>query len=204
MVKEALVVPREVLFKEKSFEGFLLLEEYDYVSLIKEKHEYAVRGEELEHNAKLKQIIPYVLIIHPKTKRLFMYRRANNEKYSEVRLRNRWSCGVGGHIEREDDENPIRRATMRELQEEVIMKKYPLPEIKGYVNSETGVEVYHFGIVSIAETDEEEIGMGDGEIAEGKFMSLQEIEVLFSDSSNLFDKWTQLCIPFVKNYFRLV
>lgn len=200
MVKEALVVNRDALFKKKYFHGFLPAHEYDYTPDIKKNLHYYPRGQELEHNASVKQIIPYVWIMNPRTKKVFAYRRANNEQYSEVRLRNKWSCGVGGHIEKEDGDNPIHDAMMRELHEEVIMRNYPQPCIFGYVNYEYGVELYHFGIVALAETDEEEIAMGDGEIAEGLFMSIAEIEYLFAQPENQIEMWTLLSWPLVKQY----
>src|SRR3989338_7383480 len=124
MGKEALVVDKNILLKNKSFQGFLSKEEHDFISIINSNLKYELRGDTLEHNYLLKQIIPYVWIINPKTMKVFAYRRANNEKYSEVRLRNKWSCGVGGHIEREDKSDPIQLAMMRELMEEVKIRDY--------------------------------------------------------------------------------
>lgn len=201
MGKEALVVRRDVLFREKYFEGFLPAEEYDFLSLIAKNHTYYPRGDELEHNAMLQQIIPYVLIVHPETKRVFAYRRTGSEKYQEKRLRNKWSCGVGGHIERCDDAEPVQSAMMRELREEVVMKNYPQPRIVGYVNDDVGdVEKVHFGIVALAESEEEDIAMGDGEIAEGKFMSVAEIEELFVRNDVEVESWALLVLPYVKQY----
>src|SRR3989344_5073651 len=192
MVKEALAVQRDILFREKYFEGFLPISDFDYISIILKNFVYYTRGEDLEHNSSLKQIIPYVLILNPLVKKLFMYRRANNESYSEVRLRNKWSCGVGGHIERVDAENPIESAMMRELQEEVTLKNYPQPKIVGYLNDDSGdVEKVHFGVVALAETNEQEVSMGDGEIAEGKFMSIEEVEQVFANPENQVEHWTK-------------
>lgn len=200
MAKEALVVPTNILLQEESFQGFLPRVKYDFISVINNNFKYEQRGEALEYNSSLKQIIPYVIIVNLKTKKVFAYRRANNELYKEVRLRNKWSCGVGGHIEREDNKNPVEMAMMRELMEEVKMKNYPVPKIAGYVNDDSGdVEKVHFGVVAIAET-EEEIGIGDGEIAEGRFMSIDEIETLFTDPNNQIENWTKISWPFIKNY----
>lgn len=199
MGKEALVVPRDMLFKEKYFEGFLEAKEYDFLSIIAKHYAYYPRGDELEHNAALQQIIPYVLLVNSRTKKVFAYRRAGSGKYQEKRLRNKWSCGVGGHIERCDDAEPVQSAMMRELQEEVVMKNYPQPFIVGYVNDDIGdVEKVHFGVVALAETEEQEIAMGDGEIAEGKFMNVDEIEVLFARDDVEVERWTQIAWPFVK------
>lgn len=204
MAKEALVVPRAILFREKQFEGFLPLEAHDFQPVILAHLSYAVRTDALEHDTSLKQIISYVLIVNPRLKKIFVYRRANTkEVYSEARLWNKWSCGVGGHIEPQDDTDPLQGAAMRELQEEVKMRAYPLPRIVGFVNDEVGeVEKYHFGVVFLAETDEEEIAMGDGEIEEGRFMSVEEVERVFADPENHVERWTLAVLPFIKNYLQ--
>jgi predicted NUDIX family phosphoesterase len=200
MGKEALVVKREVLFGNKYFEGFMPQKEHDFISVILKNHHYHPRGDELEHNADLQQVIPYVWIINPKTKEVFAYRRANNDKYAEARLRNKWSCGLGGHIERSDNGNPINTAMMRELREEISMEKYPVPNIVGYLNDDQGdVERVHFGVVAIAETLGD-VQKGDEEMAEGRFFSISGIEALFADPKNDIEKWTLMSWPFVREY----
>ncbi len=200
MVKEALVVARDILFKEKYFEGFLPAEEYNYIPLITKNFSYHERGDVLEHNADLQQIIPYIWIVNPTKKEVFAYKRAGNENYTEVRLRNKWSCGLGGHIERQDNGDPIGKGMMRELQEEVKMNSYPTPRIVGYLNDDKGdVERVHFGVVALAETLGP-VEKGDEEMAEGRFMSLSEIEQLFGDPENDIENWTKMSWPFVKKY----
>jgi len=165
------------------------------------------RGDELEHNPSLQQIIPYVWIINPETKQVFAYRRAADEKYTEKRLRNKWSCGIGGHIDREDVQDPIIDAMMRELKEEVKiinpqtkMPEYPQPKIVGYLNDDANdVGKVHFGVVAIAETMHP-VEKGDDEMAEGRMVSISELEKLFADPNNDIEEWTRLSWPFVKSY----
>ncbi len=203
MVKEALVVPRDILFEERQFEGFLSLEKHDFRPMILAHHSYALRTDALEHDISLKQIIPYLVIVNLHLKKVFVYRRAGQGKNNESRLWNKWSCGVGGHIEPQDDDDPLQEAAIRELREEVTMKIYPVPRIVGFVNDEVGdVEKYHFGVIALAETEEEDISLGDGEIAEGKFMSVEEVERVFSDPQNQVECWTLLVFPFIKEYLQ--
>ncbi len=199
-LKEALVVKRGTLFRDKYFQGFLPVQEHDYMSIILREHEYHPRGNLLENNELLQQIIPYVWIINPREKKVFAYRRAANENYGEARLRNKWSCGLGGHIERQDSSDPIKIAMMRELMEEVRMQFYPRPKIVGYLKDDKGnVEKVHFGVVAIAETDER-VEKGDDEMAECRFMSISEIEDLFAYPDNQIETWTLLSWPFFKSY----
>ncbi|MEI6849510.1 MAG: NUDIX domain-containing protein [archaeon] len=201
MGKEALVVKREILFKNKHFQGFLSFKDFDFISLINKNYFYAQRGDVLENDTSLQQIIPYVVIINPETKKIFAYRRANNTNYTETRLRNKWSIGIGGHIESTDDKDPIQEGMMRELREEVSMKNYPTPKIIGYVNDDSGVESVHFGIVALTETTED-VSQGDDEMASSSFLSVAEFDALFKDETNQFDKWTEIIWPTIKQYLQ--
>ncbi len=202
MSKEALVVQRDILFKDNYFQGFLPFERADFIKVVLSNYEYHKRGQDLENNPELQQIIPYVWIINPKTKQVFTYRRAPDKNYTEKRLRNKLSCGIGGHIDKTDSENPIINAMMRELREEVLMSKYPQPKIIGYLNEDISeVGKVHFGVVAIAETNEE-VEKGSEEIADGRFMSINELEALFSNPENDIESWTRLSWPFVKSYLK--
>lgn len=197
MGKEALAVPSSILFKERSFEGFLSVDDYDYTSAILKNYEYHPRGEELESNTSLQQIIPYVWIINPRKKMVFVYRRSSGKNYGEVRLKNKLSCGVGGHIERQDVSNPIMGAMMRELREEVKMESYPTPSIVGYVKLNHGVHGVHFGIVAVAKVNGG-VEKGDDEMAECMMCSVEEVERLFADPQNDVEEWTRVSWPAVK------
>lgn len=203
MGKEALVVKRDVLFKEKEFHGFLPSDNFDFIPLILDNFEYHARGEELENNSGLQQIIPYVWIVNPLERKVFAYKRASGKQnYSETRLMNKISCGVGGHIDREDSGNPIENAMMRELMEEVSMKEYPKPIILGYLNDDSdSVGKVHFGVVALAETIED-VAKGDDEMTEGRFYSISELEEMFNDPSNEVESWTRISWPFVKDYLQ--
>lgn len=204
MVKEALVIDRDVLFSDGDFHGFIPAKQKDYASRILTNYKYHPRGEELENNHSLQQAIPYVWLINPTTKQVFVYRRANDSNYSETRLRNKWSCGLGGHIDKEDAENPIISAMMRELQEEVRIAEYPQPSIIGYLNDDKDdVGKVHFGIVAIAETTHS-IEKGDDEMAECRMCSISELEELFANPDNEIERWTQISWPFVKDYLQKI
>jgi len=202
MGKEALVVKREILLKNKYFEGYLSSKDFDFISLINKNYFYAERGDKLENDSSLQQIIPYVVIMNKNTKKVLVYKRESNEKYTEKRLRNKWSIGVGGHIESTDDKNPIQEGMMRELREEVKMNNYPIPKIIGYIKDDSGsVEKVHFGIVAIAETTEN-VEKGDDEMASCSFLSTEEFDSLLKNKDNQFDKWTEIIWPVIKTYLQ--
>lgn len=200
MPKEALVVSRDVLFKDMHFEGFLPAAEHDFITPVLNNYTYHERGDKLEHDSSLQQIIPYVWLVNTGTKKVFAYTRTQSKgDYQEKRLLDKFSCGLGGHIDREDSEDPITNAMTRELQEEVIMKVYPEPQIVGYVNLEYDVHAVHFGVVAIAHTTETDIASADG-VKEGKWYSIEELEQAFSDPTKDVEEWTKISWSFVKNY----
>ena len=202
LIEKALIVEREILFKDKKFQGFLPAKDYDFNSIILNNHKYHERGDALENNFALQQIIPYVWIVNSKEKKVFAYRRAKKKQnYNETRLMNKISCGVGGHIEKSKDfGNPIENGMMRELREEVIMGEYNIPKVVGYLNDDSNsVGKVHFGIVAILET-EGEVKKGGKEMTEGRFYAISELEEIFSDSENKIESWTRISWPFIKDY----
>jgi len=74
--------------------------------------------EQAERDESFLQIIPY-LLLHDRQGAIWAYRRSGGDQ----RLTGRSSCGLGGHIEREDERptlvDTIRQALHRELGEEL-------------------------------------------------------------------------------------
>lgn len=202
MSKEIMVVKREELLSDKTFQGFISETDRDYLSLILQKYEYQLRDEALEKNEGFKQIIPYVIIVNPSSKRVFGYKRFKKVPgLHEMRLHGKFSVGVGGHVDKEPViKDVLTDATMRELREEVKMNNYPTPKIVGFVNDEKdSVGRVHFGIVAIAETNEEIKGMENDEVTEERFYSIEEVDSLMSSGAEM-DGWTRIVWDFVKGY----
>jgi predicted NUDIX family phosphoesterase len=199
MLREVLVVKRSVLFKEGSFEGFIPVEEKDFYKIIMENFEYRERAD-MEVDENYKQVVSYVWLINPETKKVFLYQRSPSGY--EKRLHNRYSGGIGGHIDKDTEENsekPIETAMIRELHEELFMQKYPEPKVVGWISDDSNpVGKVHLGSVAIAETIEDAKPAEDMEF--GKFLSIEEIENLFSNPENSFDPWTKLSWSFIKSY----
>ena len=201
MPREILVIQKEKLFRNNDeFEGFLPSTQNNLIQTILRDHEYQERNDALETNSAFQQPIPYVWIINPETKQALIYKRSPSG--GEVRLRNKYSGGIGGHIDKDTEhqsENPIEDAMMRELKEELIMNSYPTPKIVGFINeNQTEVGKVHFGVTAIAETNETPKPGEDVESCE--FKSVAEIDALFADQDSEVESWTEVSWPFVKNY----
>lgn len=205
MSREILVVKREILFPGGAPQGFVEETGQGYIKTVLEKYEYKERNDALEHDTSFKQIIPYVWIVNPNLKKVFLYKRApsTNPHYKEQRYLNKFAGGVGGHIDKDTEEktqDPIHAAMMRELREEVALDEYPIPKIVGYVNDdEDDLGSVHFGVVALAATSQEQIVVTDGG-SFGAFYSSDEIDNFFANPENKIETWTTLSWPFVKKY----
>jgi predicted NUDIX family phosphoesterase len=200
MGDDILVVKRDTLLGGDNFEGFCGIESVNFLQRILDRYEYKSRNEDLENDENHQQIIPYVWIVNKAEKKVFFYVRS--VEGDEGRLHNRYSGGVGGHIDKKTEESeidPVASAMMRELKEEVEMDEYPMPKYVGFINDDSDpVGRVHFGIVAIAQTDKE-VKPAEG-MSSGRFYQVSEIDALISNPENKFDNWTKISWSFVKEY----
>ncbi len=111
-----------------------------------------------ETDPSFKQIIPYIILQTTNMRKTAIYKRHGTEK----RLHDLWSCGIGGHINSQDNFNEsssfkqILIAGMeRELDEELIQRpENQIPFFAGVINEETtAVGSVHMGVVFRLITD---------------------------------------------------
>jgi len=197
-----IVVERDKLFGEEYFEGFKHHEEFDYEKRILNNLKVMRRGD-AEVDQSHKQPIGYMLIVNPKTKKIFAYLRSGEG--GENRLHGKWSWGVGGHIEPFDNienVNPIKESMMRELKEEIEITGEILGmEVLGYVNYDTDdVGRVHFGILYLIEIDGE-VKPIDSEIEMGGLMSFEELRNILDDDNFVVETWSEIAVEPLKIYF---
>ena len=199
---QIIVIPKNKLFGENQEDSFQGFKEHsiDYEKRILENFIIMRRGD-AEINPNFKQPICYSMIFNPNSKKLFSYQRSDDDsKYPERRLHGRWSIGVGGHIEKTDEKNPIYESLRRELSEEVqsfhVLGK---PEILGYLNYESNpVSQVHFGLLYLIKTDSEEIYQKDQEMMNGKLRSLDELEQILFATDLRVEAWSQIAFEEIK------
>ncbi|MGB9748785.1 MAG: NUDIX domain-containing protein [Candidatus Woesearchaeota archaeon] len=206
--REILVVPRNILFAEKSFQGFLNFEEYNYIPIIL-KNFIWIKRKEAEFNPKYQQIIPYGVIVDSKSRSIFVYRRSSGQAYAEKRLYNKISLGVGGHIEKEDlaeeknysVKNIFERCLLREIREEINVENALnlfLFSLFGFLKLEdNSIDKDHFGIVYLIEMPKSKMKLNKGEISSGKFVSFKELCSL----RELAEGWTSALIDPLVDYY---
>jgi predicted NUDIX family phosphoesterase len=146
MREEVLVVPREHLFPAGAFHGFSGEGVERYLSTIS-AHAYFAPRDRVERDPSLKQIIPYVVLRY--RDRVFLVRRTRAG--SEERLREKFSIGIGGHINPEDvgdAADPVDAGMQRELTEEVVVPAGWQARAVGVLNDDQeAVGRVHFGLV---------------------------------------------------------
>jgi predicted NUDIX family phosphoesterase len=106
-----------------------------------------------EHDFSCKQVIPYVVIRHED--RYLLMRRTRRQ--TESRLHDKYSLGVGGHINKDDlspvKDNVILAGMRRELAEEIRVEAEQSCELIGAINDDsTEVARVHLGLVFLLRT----------------------------------------------------
>ncbi|MFP4111695.1 MAG: hypothetical protein ACLFPQ_03635 [Candidatus Woesearchaeota archaeon] len=204
--EEVLVVPRTKLFgddRERFFQGFMPKKGTSFEDVIIENNQYLLRkhtSEEqkipAENDENFKQIIPYAIL--RKKDKFFVYKRT--KKGNEERLHEKFSLGVGGHINplsmrrmnkliRKGSElSIIDHGMITELEEEIKHKEEKLNyKIIGYINHD-GNEVgrVHFGIVYLIDLSDD-IEIREKHKLEGTMMTKEEIAKI----KDKFEEWSQ-------------
>jgi len=201
--REIMVVNRDILFEKIYFDGFLDPQEFNFESVILDNYEWMEQGP-AERNYLFKQPIGYAILCNPSLEIVFIYQRSSlDEHYSEKRLQGKYSCGVGGHVEKLDvsNTNPINASTLREVNEEVEITVSDNPKVIGYINVDSDdVGKVHFGILYLIETNSEVVMPKNPEIANGKLIHINEFEEICNDPDYAVEGWTKIALESLKKY----
>lgn len=173
--EKVLVVPRDIIFKEGSWQG-VKIENLDYyLDLIRSSYQFKKRGE-VEKNSSFQQIIPYILFSFKNKFFLYKYIEGAGEK----RLINNYQLGVGGHInliDAKEKEGILETAAMREWKEEINYKGEILSKkLIGILNDDTRpVEKVHIGLIYHFIGDNPEISVRETNKMKGELVDLKEL-----------------------------
>jgi predicted NUDIX family phosphoesterase len=207
------VVPRAQLFPDhyphglvpfgkEATEGAPSPEEW---SARMEQHGFFVERAHAEANPDLKQVIPYTLVV--RGGEVLCLQRSR--RGGEARLHDKWSIGVGGHInpvdvpspeeliERADwsPRNPIPKATIREVAEEELSIEgdWRLQPV-GLLNDDSNpVGAVHVGWVQVMLV-EGTVSVRETDQLSGRFLSIPELCRLGEGGAN-FETWSELLLP---------
>lgn len=157
---------------------------------------YFLNRSDAENNSNLKQIIPYMVITGSDGK-IFLVQRLSGQ--TEKRLHNKYSIGIGGHINpvitfdnKEVQFIPeiIRNGLERELHEELEIKTAYQYKLLGFLNDDSNsVGQVHLGLVhQVLVDDVSGVCILEKDLMVGKFESIEEIGKHF----DLLETWSQI------------
>jgi predicted NUDIX family phosphoesterase len=187
-----LVVRRSLLEELGMFQGLSFdVERYLPVFLKRENNFFTPRPP-AETNPDLKQIIPYVLIVHGD--QIFHYVRG--KKSGEQRLVAKGSLGIGGHMNDTDgffffDDAAYRNAVQREVEEEMFIEAPYTNHMVALLNDDSNeVGKVHLGVVHIFKLAEEKARKRESVITEAGFLPIAELR----QRRDALETWSQLCL----------
>ncbi len=189
MSEEVLILQNSLLESYiKGRSGCLIKDDTDHLyTKILDHHAFMLR-DEAEYNFDHKQIIPYV-VVHHKDKYLLLQRTSNQ---SEKRLHNKYSLGIGGHInpvESLKHENIIVDSMYRELSEEVQVNDHGTLKFAGVINDESNsVSRVHLGLLYILEVLSPEFEVLEKDKMTAEWVSESDLKNYYDG----FETWSQI------------
>ncbi|MFN2465088.1 MAG: hypothetical protein ABR598_02345 [Candidatus Dormibacteria bacterium] len=187
--EDVLVVPRETVFPDGAWHGFIDTDLDRYLEIISSKFEFRRRGD-VEEDPAFQQVIPYVVFRH--ADRYFLTRRLKES--SEKRLRHLYSLGVGGHINREDisdrpGADPVIEGLRREFEEEVVYEGTWTHRMIGLLNDDSNdVSRVHLAVVFEVIGNQPDISIRETGKLDGELLTLEEMKIYYLDM----ESWSQL------------
>lgn len=137
----------------------------------------------MEHDPTFKQVIPYLVLRDGS--RYFLMRRTRAGR--DTRLHDRWSIGVGGHVNPGDGE--ILGGLRREWREELEADFEPEFRLVGLLNDDTtDVGRVHIGVVYVAEAAGRAVRIRETEKLDGSFAAADTVRGIYEDM----ETWSQL------------
>jgi predicted NUDIX family phosphoesterase len=137
----------------------------------------------MERDPSHKQVIPYLVLRDGD--RLFLMRRTRAGV--DARLHDRWSIGVGGHLNPRDGD--LDGCLRREWAEELEADFVPSFRLVGFLNDDTtDIGRVHLGAVYLADADGRPVGVRETDKLTGGFASLEDVAAVADDM----ESWSRL------------
>ena len=183
------VVPRESVMAADGWYGIREADLVAFVASIEQHGRFGPRPA-MEADPTFKQVIPYLVLRDGD--RYFLMRRTRAG--GDVRLHDRWSIGVGGHMN-PGDEN-LDGGLRREWSEEVVADFVPDFQFLGLLNDDTTpVGQVHLGAVFVADAGGRAVAIRETEKLAGGFATPAEVAAVALD----LETWSRLAFEFIES-----
>jgi predicted NUDIX family phosphoesterase len=180
--EQVLVVPRDRIMGVRAWRGVLESGAEPYLDLIAAEGRFEPRSQ-MELDPRFKQVIPYLVLSDGA--RIFLMRRTRAG--GDERLHDRFSIGVGGHLNPGDVD--LGGGLAREWAEEIEADFIPEFRFLGLLNDdETEVGKVHLGVVYVADTGGRPVAVRELEKLEGRFADPAEVLAVY----DRMESWSQL------------
>jgi predicted NUDIX family phosphoesterase len=167
--EQVLVVPREAVVPGDGWLGVRRDGVEGVLEAVAREGRFVPRSA-AEEDPLLKQVIPYLVLRDGE--RWFLMRRT--KAGGDARLHDRWSIGVGGHLNPGDGD--VLGGLRREWAEELVADFVPDFTAVGLLNDDTtAVGAVHLGIVYIADAAGRPVSIRETEKLAGAFASTEEV-----------------------------
>ena len=195
--EQVLVVPRSAFEQVGAFNGVRLNAQEYLSAFFGNGVAHYMDRDEAEQNPDFKQIIAYAIFCH--NGKVLAY--ARTAKGGETRLHDKWSLGIGGHINPidglADNLDTYLVGVEREIREEIAFSGTAAQQLYAIINDDTNeVGSVHLGIVHRFELDNEEVQPLEKKLANLRFCTLEEL------AGPLYDKletWSAICVDALKS-----
>jgi predicted NUDIX family phosphoesterase len=180
--EQVLVVARELCPDAAGWHGLRSDGLGAFLEITARHGRYAPRAA-MEHDPTHKQIIPYLVLRDGD--RYFLMRRTRAG--ADQRLHDRWSIGVGGHLNPGDD--GLLGGLRREWQEELDADFEPAFEPLALLNDDTtDVGAVHLGVVFVADAAGRPVAVREQDKLTGAFATPGEVAAVSGD----LETWSRL------------
>jgi len=167
--EQVLVVPRDSIIPGGGWLGVRRNGVAEALEIVARDGRF-LRRADAEDDPAYKQVIPYLVLRDGE--RWFLMRRTRAG--GDARLHDRWSIGVGGHLNPGDGD--VIGGLRREWSEELVAEFEPSFTAVGLLNDDTtAVGAVHVGIVYLADAGGRPVGIRETEKLTGSFASSAEV-----------------------------
>lgn len=167
--ERVLVLPRAALMADPGWLGVTTEGLAGFEALVARDGQFRDRAA-VERDRRWKQVIPYLVLRDGA--RYFLMRRTRAG--GDARLHDRWTIGIGGHLNPGDRD--LDGGLRREWEEEIEAAFVPAFRLVGLLNDDTGeVGSVHVGAVYVADATGRPVAIRETDKLEGRFAEPDEV-----------------------------
>lgn len=186
--ERVLVIPRAAVMTDPGWHGVRTQDTEGFQALVAREGHFEPRTT-MELDRSHKQVIPYLVLRDGP--RYFLMRRTRAG--ADARLHDRWSIGVGGHLNPGDGD--LAGGLRREWTEELAADFMPDFQLVGLLNDDsTEVGSVHLGAVYVADAGSRPVEIRETDKLTGSFATSAEVNAVRDG----LETWSRLVFDFLE------